>query len=666
MATVQTLPTASAAGNWRNWRIDRDGQGLAWLTLDRAGSAVNALSADVMAELAAVLDSLDQAPPAGLIIRSGKDTGFIVGADIDEFADLGEGTAAQALVARGWKLFERLAAVPYPTLALIQGHCLGGGLELALACRYRMVVEDASAALGLPEVMLGIFPGWGGIKRLPRVVGAQVALDMMLTGRRIDPRRAARLGLVDACVPLRVRDAAARQWVLSGKPVRKVSGWRAWLDAWPLKRLVRWQAARQLDSKDPLGHYPAPRAILALWAEHDGNALQAPDLVESILSSDTARNLLRVYRLQERLKNQGKPDGMRAVRHVHVVGAGVMGGDIAAWCALQGLSVTLQDQNVERIAPALARAGKLYTRRLKDRRRIQAALDRLIPDVEGHGVARADLVIEAISENLEAKQALYRQVEARMRPDALLATNTSSLSLETLRTVLQRPQRLIGIHFFNPVARMPLVEVVGTRDGDAEHQDAVARACGFVGQIGKLPLPVRSAPGFLVNAALAPYMLAAMRHVDAGISPAAIDAAMTDFGMPMGPIELADTVGLDVALAAGRQLAPDAEPPRCLLQRIERGHLGRKSERGFYAWRDGKAVKDAGHAPRAAGNGAGPGSDPALLAADLARVLADQVRLQLEAGVVEDADLADAGMIFGTGYAPFTGGPLHHHNRLSS
>lgn len=662
MATVQTLPTAAATGSWRHWQLDRDGQGLAWLTLDRAGSAVNALSAEVMAELAAVLDSLDQAPPAGLIIRSGKDTGFIVGADIDEFADLGEGTAAQALVARGWKLFERLAAVPYPTLALIQGHCLGGGLELALACRYRLAVDEAGAALGLPEVMLGIFPGWGGIKRLPRVVGAQAALDMMLTGRRIDPRKAARLGLIDVCVPLRVRDAAARQWVLSGKPARKVGGWRAWLDAWPLKRLVRWQAERQLDRKDPLGHYPAPRAILSLWAEHDGNALRAPDLVEPILSSDTARNLLRVYRLQERLKNQGKPEGMAAVRHVHVVGAGVMGGDIAAWCALQGLTVTLQDQNLARIAPALARAGKLYGRRLKDRRRIQAALDRLVPDAEGHGVARADLVIEAISENLEAKQTLYRQLEAKMRPDALLATNTSSLSLEALRTGLQRPQRLVGIHFFNPVARMPLVEVVGSRDGDAEHHDAVSRACGFVGQIGKLPLPVRSAPGFLVNAALAPYMLAAMRHVDAGLSPAAVDAAMTDFGMPMGPIELADTVGLDVALAAGRQLAPDAEPPRCLLQRIERGHLGRKSERGFYAWRDGKAVKDEGRAPRIAG----PGKDPAALAAGLARVLADQVRLQLEAGVVEDADLADAGMIFGTGYAPFTGGPLHHHNRLSS
>ncbi|CAK7039094.1 short chain enoyl-CoA hydratase /3-hydroxyacyl-CoA dehydrogenase [Kerstersia gyiorum] len=639
--------------NWQHWSLERDAQRLAWLTLDRRGSAVNALSADVMAELGEVLDILEKEPPAGLIIRSGKNTGFVVGADIDEFSRMGDEGAAQAIVARGWNLFERLAAVRYPTLALIQGHCLGGGLELALACRYRIVIDDPGTGLGLPEVMLGIFPGWGGIKRLPRLIGAQAALDMMLTGRRVNPRRAAALGLVDARVPKRVGEAAARQWVLSGKPVARVRGWRSWLGAWPLNRLVRWQVKRQLESKDPQGHYPAPRAILALWAHHDGNALQAPALVDSILASQTARNLLRVFHLQERLKSYGKTDGQAPVRHVHVVGAGVMGGDIAVWCALQGLRVTLQDQSMKQIAPVLARAAKLYRRKLKDRRREQAALDRLVPDLAGHGAARADLVIEAISENLEAKQSLYRQLEARMRPDALLATNTSSLSLEALRSCLQRPQRLIGIHFFNPVARMPLVEVVSTRDGDAEHQQAAARACGFVAQIGKLPLPVRSAPGFLVNAALAPYMLEAMRYVDQGVSPAGIDAAMTAFGMPMGPIELIDTVGLDVALAAGRQLAPDAEPPRCLQQKIDSGKLGRKSGEGFYPWRDGKATKPAA------------GQVPADLAARLARTLADAARRQVDTGVVADADLADAGMIFGTGYAPFTGGPLRHQGMLS-
>lgn len=638
---------------WQHWSLARDEQKLAWLTLDRQGSAVNALAADVMAELDAVLDVLEQAPPAGLIIRTGKDTGFVVGADIEEFSRLDGAGAAQALVARGWNLFERLAAVRYPTLALIRGHCLGGGLELAMACRYRIVVDDPGTGLGLPEVMLGIVPGWGGIKRLPHLIGAQAALDMMLTGRRLNPRRAASLGLADACVPARVADAVARQWVLSGKPLARARGWRSWLGAWPLKPLVRRQVARQLAAKDPLGHYPAPRAILDLWSNYGGNPLLVPPLIDAILSSQVARNLLRVFHLQERLKGYGKAAGLAPVRHVHVVGAGVMGGDIAVWCALQGMRVTLQDQTLAQIAPVLARAGKLYRRKLRDRRREQAALDRLIPDVAGHGVAQADLVIEAISENLEAKQGLYRQLETRMKPDALLATNTSSLPLEALRTVLQQPQRLVGIHFFNPVARMPLVEVVSASDGDAAHQQAAARACGFVGQIGKLPLPVRSAPGFLVNAALAPYMLAAMRYVDEGVSPSSIDAAMTAFGMPMGPIELIDTVGLDVALAAGRQLAPDAAPPRCLQQRIESGKLGRKSGAGFYQWRAGKAEK-----PKA-------GSVPDGMAAALAQTLAQAAQKQLDAGVVADAELADAGMIFGTGYAPFTGGPLLHHGMSS-
>lgn len=398
-------------------------------------------------------------------------------------------------------------------------------------------------------------------------------------------------------------------------------------------------------AKDPQGHYPAPRAIIDIWARHGGNALHAPDLIDGILASDTARQLLRVFRLQERLKGYGKAAVDAPVRRVHVVGAGVMGGDIAAWCAYRGLTVTLQDQDMARIAPALARAGAFFARKLKDRRAARAAFDRLVPDPQGDGVAQADLVIEAISENAQAKQALYRQLEPRLKPGALLATNTSSLSLAGLAQVLDQPQRLVGIHFFNPVARMPLVEVVLAADGDPR---ALARACAFVGRIGKLPLPVRDAPGFLVNAVLAPYMLEAMRCVDEGMAPAAIDAAMAAFGMPMGPLELADTVGLDIAAAAGAQLTGEHAPPRCLAERLARKELGRKSGRGFYAWRDGKAVKPAAR-------GVPPGLVDRLL-----QPLIDSARERVAAGVVADADLADAGAIFGTGFAPYTGGPLQY------
>ncbi|CAB3702838.1 3-hydroxyacyl-CoA dehydrogenase NAD-binding domain-containing protein [Achromobacter piechaudii] len=641
MTTMDTLS---------HWRLDREPDGLARLTFDRAGSAVNALSADTMAELAVVLDALDAAPPAGLIIQSGKSTGFIVGADVNEFASLDTPEQARGLIARGWNLFNRLAAVRYPTLALIQGHCLGGGLELALACRYRLVADQPGTSLALPEVMLGIFPGWGGMLRLPKLIGAPAALDMMLTGRGADARRAAALGLADARVPPRLLQAAARQLVLSKKPPRRARGVGALANLWPFKLLVAKRARKQIAAKDPLGHYPAAPAIVTLWEKHGGNALQAPDLIDAIISSDTARNLLRVFRLQERLKANGKQTSVMPARHVHVVGAGTMGGDIAAWCAYKGLTVTLQDQDMARIAPAIGRAAALYARRLKDPRLARAALDRLIPDPDGGGVPRADIIIEAISEQPEAKRALYQALEPRMKADALLATNTSSLSLETLRSGLARPERLVGIHFFNPVAKMPLVEVVHA-EGDAD--EATARACAFVGQIDKLALPVKSAPGFLVNAVLAPYMLQAMRSVDEGMSPETVDAAMVAFGMPMGPLELADTVGLDIARAAGEELAGGAEPPRCLAERLARGELGKKSGKGFYTWRDGKPVRQGK-------SGESHATAPAGLAQRLIQPLVDATQGRVQSGVVADADSADAGVIFGTGFAPFTGGPLHY------
>lgn len=643
-----TTSTLTLDQGWRHWRLERDAEGLAWLTLDRAGHAINALSADVMTEFAQVLDTLQSPPPKGLIIRSGKSAGFIAGADVEEFAELQTPQQAHALVERGWHLFNRLAAVPYPTLALIRGHCLGGGLELALACRYRLAVDEPGTSLALPEVMLGIFPGWGGMRRLPALIGAPAALDMMLTGRPADARRAAALGLVDARVPPRLADAAARQHVLSDKRARRARGWLGWTNRSPVKKLVTKRARQQIEEKDPLGHYPAAAAILTIWAEHDGNPLAAPQVIDHILTSDTARNLVRVFHLQERLKTFGKAAAdLPAVQHVHVVGAGTMGGDIAAWCALKGITVTLQDQDAARIAPAIGRAAALYARKLKDPYAARAAADRLIPDVAGHGVARADLVIEAITEQVDAKQSLYRTLWPRMKPGALLATNTSSLSLASLRQGLDEPHRLIGIHFFNPVAKMPLVEVV--QSGDDEH-GAQARACAFVGQLGKLPLPVNDAPGFLVNAVLAPYLLAAMRRVDEGVPAETIDRTMVEFGMPMGPLELADTVGLDIALAAGKQLTQQTEPPRCLADRVARGDLGRKTGRGFYSWHDGKPRKNP------------PGTPPADLSRQLVATLVQRTQQQVDEGVVADADLADAGVIFGTGFAPFTGGPLHYRS----
>jgi 3-hydroxyacyl-CoA dehydrogenase/enoyl-CoA hydratase/3-hydroxybutyryl-CoA epimerase len=640
---------------WQHWRLERDMDGVAWLRFDKAGASTNTLSRDALDEFGVVLSELDAAPPTGLIIASAKPAGFIAGADIEEFTRIDTAEAARALVERGWTLFNRLAAVSYPTLALVRGHCMGGGLELALACRYRVVVDEPGTRLALPEVMLGIVPGWGGMKRLPELIGPVAALDLMLTGKGVNAKRAKSLGLADECVPERVMDNAARILVKSGHAPRKLPLLPRLMNG-PLKAIVAGKARKQLALKARREHYPAPYAIIDMWANHGGNALAVPNghpaSLDVIFGSPTAKNLVRVFFLQERLKGLGKASDF-APRHVHVVGAGVMGGDIAAVFALRGMNVTLQDQDVGRIAPAIARAAKLYERKFRgDEKQVRFTLDRLVPDPQGHGAARADVIIEAIFENVDAKRELFKSLEQRARPDAVLATNTSSLRLEDIATALEQPSRLVGIHFFNPVAMMPLVEVV---QGEASDPEALRRAAAFVRRIDKLPLPVKSAPGFLVNAVLGPYMLEALRCVEEGIAPEVVDAALLAFGMPMGPVELVDTVGLDIAVAAGKALTGEAATaaPAKLTQLVASGHLGKKSGQGYYAWDNGKARKPAA------------GAVPDGLAQRIVAPLLAAARRCVEQGVVADADLADAGVIFGTGFAPYTGGPMTYQSNAA-
>lgn len=641
---------------YTHWKLEREtgdaNAGLAWAVLDTADSSTNTLGAAVMTELGLLLDECEKDPPKGLIFKSAKEAGFIAGANIEEFTTADTPQKARALVQRGWDIYNRLAAVGYPTLALVRGHCMGGGTELALACRYRIAVDEPGTKFALPEVMLGIVPGWGGMLRLPQVTGPAAALDMMLTGRNIDAKRAKKMGLADECVPPRVMENAARMLVLSGKPPRQARlPLLQKLMNGPLKGIVASGARKQVAKRARQEHYPAPYAIIDQWQHYAGNTLavpaERPTSIDALINSSTTRNLIRVFFLQDRLKSFGKEAKGFAPRHVHVVGAGVMGGDIAAWCVLRGMTVTLQDQSVERIAPAVGRAAKFFEKKLRDKKLARFALDRLIADPRGDGVRQADVIIEAIFENLEAKQALFADIEARAKPDALLASNTSSLKLADIAAKFRDPSRLVGIHFFNPVAMMPLVEVVA---GDITAPDAAQKAAAFVRKIDKLPLPVKDAPGFLVNAVLAPYMNEAMRCVDEGIAPEAIDAAMVAFGMPMGPIELVDTVGLDVAVAAGRQLVGEAEPPGKLVELVQAGHLGKKSGRGFYDWVDGKAQKKVG---------AGGTANPELAQRMLKPLLAATEQLVRD-GVVADAELADAGVIFGTGFAPYTGGPMNY------
>ncbi|MFM9972201.1 MAG: 3-hydroxyacyl-CoA dehydrogenase NAD-binding domain-containing protein [Burkholderiales bacterium] len=633
---------------YKHWKLDSDTDRLLWVTLDKAGSSTNTLSGEVLEEFDRVLDEAASIAPKGMVIRSGKAAGFIAGADIEEFLQIKSGADALRMVKRGWDPFNKLERLPFPTVALIEGFCMGGGLELALACRYRVAVDDPRTRMALPEVMLGIWPLMGGVMRLPRIVSPPEALDMMLTGRAVDARRARRMGLVDVSVPVRVAENAARITALNPPPRRTLPFLANLMTLSFVRPLIASMARKQVAKRAKREHYPAPYAILEAWSKYDGDPFRIPEgdpaSIGVLLELPTARNLIRIFFLQERMKSLGKEATFTA-RHVHVIGAGVMGGDIAAVCAMRGMTVTLQDQNAERLAPAMGRAQELFKRRLRDKDRIRDATDRLIPDTTGEGARQADVVIEAIFENLQAKRELFAKLEKIVKPNAILASNTSSLKLADISANFANPSRLVGIHFFNPVPQLQLVEIVS---GSGTDPEIAKHAAAFVRAIDKLPLPVKDSPGFLVNRVLGPYLQQALRMVDDGVAPETMDAAMEKFGMPMGPIELADVVGLDICMAVGKELTGEGSPPKRLDELVKAKNLGKKTGSGFYVWKDGKAQK--GQA----------GAVDEVLIERLIRPYLEEAQKAVAEGIVADADLADAGLIFGTGFAPFRGGPLHY------
>jgi 3-hydroxyacyl-CoA dehydrogenase/enoyl-CoA hydratase/3-hydroxybutyryl-CoA epimerase len=639
----------------RNWILEVDGRGIAWLALDKLDSGTNVLSHEVMTELAAVLRWLSGLSARGLVIHSAKPGGFIAGADIKEFPAISSAGDAERLSQRGQEIFAQLESLDCPSVAVINGSALGGGLELAMSATWRIALPVEQPCLGLPEVQLGLHPGFGGTVRAVRLLGVRRGLELMLTGRPMTVTDGIRFGLIDAQTTPDAWRRDAMAFLERPRPRRRRSPGDSLLSLPVARGLVARSLRARVRARANPAHYPAPYAMIELWRAHGARGPEAY-AAESrsfgrLADTPTSRNLVRVFFLRDRLKKLAGHS--EAIRRVHVVGAGIMGGDIAAWCALQGLEVTLQDRETRFVADALARAEKLFAKQARTPAACDAARARLGADTSGAGVAEADLVIEAIFEDLAVKQELFRSIEARVRPGCVLATNTSSIPLEQIAGALRAPQRLIGLHFFNPVAKLPLVEVV-----HAEATDPAASALGraFVRQIDKLPLPCRSRPGFLVNRILAAYMAEAMTLVQEGVPLPDIDHAATEFGMPMGPVELADSVGLDIALQVARTLAPVLKrPPASELERlVAAGRLGRKAGCGFYSYQEGRPVK-----PRERRRHVHEAVQERLVYA-----LLNEAASCYSERIVEDADLLDAGVIFGTGFAPFRGGPLHYARHL--
>ncbi|MCF6236538.1 MAG: 3-hydroxyacyl-CoA dehydrogenase NAD-binding domain-containing protein [Gammaproteobacteria bacterium] len=636
-----------------HWQRIDDDYGIVWLSLDKADATTNVLSYEVLNEFEALLKQLQTESPQGLVIQSKKENGFIAGADVNAFKELKTYDEALELIQHGQAVFNRLERLNIPTLALIHGFCLGGGLELALACDYRIADENPKTKLGLPEVLLGIHPGFGGSVRLTRLVGAPAAMSMMLSGRAVRARAAKKMGLLDAAVPQRQLQRAAHQFIMKSPKVSHASGWKMLTNYSPVRQLLASVLRRKVAKRARPEHYPAPYALIDLWEQYgcDKRLMMREEAasVARLIIGKTAQNLVRVFFLQEQLKSQGKKS-LFTPKYIHIIGGGVMGGDIAAWCALCGLRVTIQDRQHESLARVIQRAHRLFRKRLKQPRLITEALERLRPDKEGLGLSRADVVIEAIFEDVEAKQLLFREIEPQLKEGALLATNTSSIPLEVLGEALAKPERLVGLHFFNPVAKMQLVEIVS---GELTDPEVAAQAAALTRHINRLPLPVKSSPGFLVNRVLMPYLLEAVVLESEGVAPEVIDEAALDFGMPMGPVELADTVGLDICYSVAGILSKQLqlEVPNRLAELVKAGHLGRKTGQGFYQYKKGKVQKKHFKA-----------NDVTIKEVQdrLIKRLLDEAHICLQEGIVKDADQLDAGIIFGTGFAPFRGGPIFY------
>ncbi len=670
-----------------------DSSGIGWIVFDDPDRKMNVLTEEVMLAFDAALEAAGEAARAGtlrvLVVRSGKRDSFIAGADVEVIGSVEDPVEAEHAIRIGQGIYNRLAALEVPTIAAIHGVCMGGGVEMALACDHRIVSDSKKTRLALPEVQLGILPAWGGTTRLPRLIGLQAALDMLLTGKRLDPKRALRKGLASAVVPadLFVETVASMAVdIAEGRTpwkARKASLRDRLLDGTGPGRNIVLRTARKKVMETTGGHYPAPLRILDLLSDHAGGSIEASLAEEArsggeLLVSPVCKNLVHVFHMREAArKSTGLPaghDGQPAeVDQMGVLGAGVMGGGVAQLAASKGIGVYMKDIDHAAVSGGLRHARGLFDARVKRRRMHRREADQAFEKISGgleyHGLSGADLVVEAIVERMDIKKAVLKETEGYVSPSCVLATNTSSLSVTEMATALDRPERFCGMHFFNPVHRMPLVEVIR---GSATSDEAIATVYQTALDMGKVPVVVGDGPGFLVNRILGPYLneagylLADIRSIEF------IDRVAKDFGMPMGPLRLIDEVGIDVSGHAGAALHAalgDRMTPSPVLGTLgDTGRLGRKGGSGFYRYEGDKEVGVDETVYDALGIERGPtqGSEAARreIRERLTLAMINEAARILDDGIVAAAPDVDLGMIMGTGFPPFRGGLLRFADTL--
>ncbi|HMI32250.1 MAG TPA: 3-hydroxyacyl-CoA dehydrogenase NAD-binding domain-containing protein, partial [Candidatus Limnocylindrales bacterium] len=660
------------------FRLEAHASGIALVWFDDPAHKVNLLNSESLLALRRVLDALrqrsDNVYPRAMIFLSGKDEQFIAGADVAEFDRLVDPIEAEAKSREAQQLFEEFSLLPYPTVAAINGPCLGGGTELALAMRHRIASNARKVVIGLPEVQLGIMPGFGGTQRLPRLVGLMPSLDLLLTGRSLDSRRAYRAGLVDAVLPHERFSERAVQWTEAlladpeGEKRRTPPlALRVIETIAPLRNGILSQARRRVLHQTH-GHYPAPLEIIRVlretWGVPSPQGLKVErEAVARLLFTHESRNLRRIFAMREEAKRRPETVRARPVGHVAVMGAGTMGGEIAYLFSSRGTRVRLRDLKPEPLLKSLSHARSLFQREVSRSRLTKAemeqALGRIEPALDLSGLKPADLVLEAVVEDLPVKQALFRELEGQVPDKCVFATNTSSLSVRAMAKGLKNPGRVVGMHFFNPATKMPLVEVIRT---EISEPAAVETVIALTRRLGKTPILVADAPGFLVNRVLMPYMGEAVALVERGQPVRAVDHALRDFGMPMGPLELLDEIGLDVARkvahvlhdAFGNRLAPVT----LIDKLVAAGELGKKTEMGFYNYENGRRKGVNGNIESSA-PAEGP-LTPQQIVDRLMDVMVNEAALALEERVVSRPEDVDLAMVLGTGFPPFRGGLLRY------